>query len=405
MAATVVTSSTQRNAVGDLPDCLILGSNASVFRKKESSQDGVADVEVSRGGKLQGEISVYLKGVERAGLSPNNRLPIPVEALVGAEGANLLALLSKSRKADMGFHVAISPSILHAHILNEERPSVSILLDSGKSPDEQSLYAGVGTSLKGLRWFPQIESFRRHCLIWKSDRTPTILDFKIPGEKHSHYNIHPRNFTSAVGIYNLLNPAQRDLMAAPVALVQIPHEYTRGMYDEEERLKDADDTAFTPRYMIIEHLNGRRLVEMGKGTSEYPPTDIRYVQAVAGKNGMDVKQVLEEAVTMPFAFAALAHEFGYRLGGDCHFGNFVLCPDGHTRFTTDLGDARKIQVSGEAVDVKSEDVLRLMLDTIKFSHHHRKHIDLPDTLVKAKKAYAHDPKIWEKAEKTYLDYW
>jgi len=302
-----------------LPDVLKPPEGFDVRSKPMAGVDSVSVHEVHRAGRLLGTVCVYDEGMRRLGfLNDEGKLPLDVSKLVGEEGAELFAKLS----------------------MNRMRPSVSLL--SGLAKPDQCMTANGGVSLKDRTWFPHEESFRRHSLVWQdSSGKHQWVDFKIPGADREHHNIEEVNFTAPVRIYQrFLAKGREPLMLCPLIMVTIPPHIRQELYGEL-RTEDNSGKPFSTRYVIMQHFDGMRLIRFGKGSPlKHGIVPREYVDKVSENTGIPTGKILSEAALTPLRVSSMAHETGYLLEDDLHFGNYILCSDGVTRSAGDFGGAK-----------------------------------------------------------------
>ncbi|MFH0863211.1 MAG: hypothetical protein V1875_09325 [Candidatus Altiarchaeota archaeon] len=308
---------------------------------------GVTEYRVSEGLDYLGKVLVFAPGLATIGCQSFSDLPIPIPQMVGESSLRIISRLSQLRFQE-------------GYVFRE--------LFNSETFEPYYLTPGVGASLKEfgapahIRFIGDPSSFRRHLTVWKSpDGVSKALINKIPGENESHSNVEETNFTTAVHLYNhYLQHGITPPMAAPVAFVDIPSSVHARYKDVMfYRIRRPDD--FSPKYMVLQHLDGKRIITNGQQLSDSNTViDSEYVRKVAQKNGLNPNDIVGDMFSEPFRILANIHEAGHYMRIDGHFGNFMLCTDGVVRFLSDLG------ASTQRTDVKWNIVrdLRFMEDSM-----------------------------------------
>jgi hypothetical protein len=334
-----------------LPEVLKPAPPMQVESKPMKGLESVTVHKVFRERKLLGKVWVYDEGMRRTGFADTaSGFPLGLSGLVGEEGTRMLDSLSSER------------------LLIGESTLVSVGED-GLDDGALRRYhrVGAGTSLSGREWYAHDESFRKSSLVWADAKGGRRwVDVKIPGQELGHYNVEPVNFFAAVKIYNeFLKAGRTPPMASPLMLVNLPSDIPQRLYGQERTQhaaqglfssgvqplhyferpdREPPGKPFSSNYMVLEHLDGMRLVRRGKGMK--PERDIlpfEYVRKVSKATGKPVGEIVQEAAGAPFTVTAFAHKAGYFLEDDRHHGNYILCTDGVTRSASDFGGASELR--------------------------------------------------------------
>jgi hypothetical protein len=302
-----------------LPGFLELLPDYSVMAKRLPHPDSVVVYSVLKNKKPQGKLSVYHTGLQRKGFSkPGGGLPIKESDLVGEKGISMLRALSDWRIDKGGYSQKLASNT--------------------QSPDDLYLAGGVGKSFGRLNFFGDPQSFRRHSLVWKNAQgAHEWVDLKIPGQDREHYHIQPGDFISPIDVYEtFLRRGEEPPMACPFMMVSIPADFKAVLYGQA---REPDETI----YLLMEHLNGRRLVDRGRGSARMAGAiPEEYIRKVANANGRKYEDVVCEMIAAPLKLLAVVHESGYLLNENAHYGNFTLCTDSVTRFVSDMGGSMKM---------------------------------------------------------------
>lgn len=297
-----------------LPEFLGAQEDLNVSSRRQLRRD-ITEYRITSGrGKVEGTVYVYNPGMQRLGLSDEAEvLPFSLNDLVGERGSRLLAELSL-HKVEGG-----------KDYIPDIRP------DKTRTALELHEASGAGATIQGMECFGAPESFRKHAV---KKRGQGWVELRIPGEDRTHYNVRKYDFYALVDIYErFLQRGEVPPAPCPLALVNLPGGTARELYGKERPRR------FSPNYMIVEYLDGRRVGRYGRPATEGRFISEEYVKRVAQETGIHELDLYEGMAEAFMKVTAVAHDAGYYLGAGAHLGNVLLCRDGVARSSGGYGHA------------------------------------------------------------------
>jgi hypothetical protein len=338
---------------GQLPDIMAMGHDTQVFATKDPDRD-VNIYRMMSGHRRLATVSVYAEGARKlraAGLG--------IGDLIGENGYRLLGDLSKARIDRSGGYSPI------------------LLPGDDSTPSEIYEQGGVGRTICGLDFFGNPESFRRHAFrkheygLGLVDDGRHWLEMKIPGDNKDHFNVSESSFQAHVDVYQRLKDndmrGKVPAMPCPLMLVSLPAGTPREYYGKSRGL------FFSPKFEVMEYADGRRVVQDGNPAAIDRLMGSRYVERMAHLRSANPRQILADAMGVYLNVMAAAHDAGYEVREDAHFGNIMLCRDS-AQHVGDFHNADRIfrhpgQIDYDSPQMKNrikQDAIRMANELVAF---------------------------------------